>query len=52
MKTNEPTLESLDQMAEITVAGLVQAAAGAAFGLFSDKQFRRLARIEQLNRTE
>jgi hypothetical protein len=52
MKTNEPTQESLDQMAEVTVAGLVQAAAGCAFGLFRDKQFQRSAGMERLNQTE
>ena len=52
MKINEPTQESLDQMADVTVAGLVQAAGGSAFGLFRDKQFRRSAGMEQLNQTE
>ena len=52
MKTIEPTPESLDQMADVTAAGLVQAAAGAAFDLFRDKQFCRLAGIEQLSQAE
>jgi hypothetical protein len=52
MKTNEPSLESLDQMANATAAGLTRAAAGSAFDLFRDKQFCRLAGIEQLNRVE
>jgi hypothetical protein len=52
MKANEPTPESLDQMAGVTATGLARAAAGSAFDLFRDKQFRRLARIEQLNPTE
>jgi hypothetical protein len=42
MKTNEPSLESLDQMANATAAGLTRAAAGSAFDLFRDKQFCRL----------
>jgi len=41
MTTNEPAWESLDQMAQATAAGLAQAAAGSAFHLFRDKQFRR-----------
>jgi hypothetical protein len=52
MTTNEPTRESLDQMADATAAGLAQAAAGSAFHLFRDKQFRRLAGIEQLSQAE
>ena len=39
-------------MADTTAAGLAQAAAGSAFQLFRDKQFRRLAGIEQLSQTE
>ena len=52
MTTNEPAWESLDQMAQATAAGLAQAAAGSAFHLFRDKQFRRLAAIEQLSQAE
>ena len=52
MKTNEPTFESLDQMADVTAAGLARAAVGAAFELCRDKRFRRLAAIEQLNQPE
>lgn len=52
MKTNEPTPESLDQMADVTAAGLAQAAAGSAFGLFRDKRFCRLAGFEQLSEAE
>ena len=52
MKTTEPTLEFLDQIADATAAGLAQAAAGSAFGLFRDKRFRRFAGLDQLNQTE
>lgn len=52
MTTHFPACESLDQMADTTAAGLVQAAAGSAFQLFRGKQFRRLAGIEQLSQTE
>ena len=52
MTTNEPAWESLDQMAQATAAGLAQAAASAAFRLFRDKQFRRLAGIERLSQAE
>ena len=52
MKTNEPTRESVDQTADATAESLTQAAAGSAFRLFRDKQFRRLAGIEQLSQTE
>jgi hypothetical protein len=52
MTTHFPACESLDQMVDTTAAGLVQAAAGSAFHLFRDKQFRRLAGIEQLSQTE
>jgi len=52
MKTNEPIFESLDQTADATAAGLARAAAGAAFELFRDKRFRRLAALEQLDQAE
>ena len=52
MKTIEPARESLDQTADLTAAGLAQAAAGFAFDLFRSKQFCRLAGMEQLNRSE
>jgi len=39
-------------MANETAAALVQAAAGLAFQLFQDKQFRRLAYFEQLSQIE
>jgi len=52
MTMNKPKFESLDQMADSTAAALVQAAAGSAFHLFRDKQFRRLGNFEQLSQTE
>jgi hypothetical protein len=52
MTTNKPVPESLDQIADATAAGLAQAAADSAFSLFRDRQFRRLAGIEQLSQTE
>ena len=52
MTTNEAAWESIDQMEEATAAGLAQAAAGSAFHLFRDKQFRRLAGIERLSQVE
>jgi hypothetical protein len=52
MTMNEEQFESLDQMAEATAAALVKAAAGSAFQLFRDKQFRLLADFEQLSQTE
>ncbi|MBI2179411.1 MAG: hypothetical protein HYU31_01150 [Deltaproteobacteria bacterium] len=39
-------------MADATATGLAQTAAGAAFQLFREKQFRRLARFEQLSQVE
>lgn len=44
--------ESLDQMADATAAALAQAAAGSAFQIFRDKQFRRLAALERLSQVE
>ena len=44
--------ESLEQMAEATAAPLTQAAAQSAFGLFREKEFRRLASLERLSQTE
>src|SRR3970040_2341630 len=44
--------ESLEQMAETTAVGLAQTAAGAAFQLFREKQFRRSAGFEQLSQVE
>jgi hypothetical protein len=52
MAMNKEKFESLDQMAEATAAGLVKAAAGSAFQLFRDRQFRLLADFKQLSQTE
>jgi hypothetical protein len=49
---DNPRFESLDQMADQTAGALVRAAAGLAFQLFQDKQFRRLALFEQLAQVE
>jgi len=47
-----PHFESLDQLAEVTADTMVRAATGSAFQLFRDREFRRLAAIEQLSQTE
>jgi len=39
--STRPACESLEQMADATAAGLAQAAAGAAFQLFREKQLTR-----------
>ena len=52
MTKDRPACDSLEQMAEATAAGLAQTAAGAAFQLFREKQFRRLAGFEQLSQVE
>jgi hypothetical protein len=44
--------ESLEQMADATAAKLVEAAAGFAFNVFRDEQFRALARFAQLSQEE
>jgi hypothetical protein len=49
---DKPEFESLDQMAGATAGALSQAAASAAFGLFKDKQFRKLAGFDRLSQTE
>jgi hypothetical protein len=49
---NKTEFESLDQMADATAANLSQAAASAAFGLFKDKRFRKLAGFDRLSQTE
>lgn len=48
----KPQFESLDQMADATAAALAKAAAGSAFQIFHDKDFRRLAGLERLSQTE
>jgi len=52
MTKDRPASESLEQMADATATGLAQAAAGAAFQLFREKQFRRLAGFERLSQVE
>lgn len=52
MKTRLPAFESLDQVAEVTAAGLSQAAAASAYELFCDKEFRRMAGLERLSQVE
>ena len=52
MAMNKPEFESLDEMADITTSALAKAAASSAFHLFKDRQFRRLADLEQLSQTE
>jgi len=52
MAINKPEFESLDQMAGVTASALAKAAASSAFHLFRDRQFRRLADLEQLSQTE
>lgn len=49
---DNPEFESLDQMADATAGALSQAAASAAFGLFKDKRFRKLAGFDRLSQTE
>ena len=49
---NPPQFESLDHAADATADALVRAAAGSAFELFRDTEFRRLASLEQLSQTE
>jgi len=52
MKARLPAIESLDQMAEVTAAGLSQAAAASAYELFCGKEFRRTGGLERLSQTE
>jgi len=52
MKARLPAIESLDQMAEVTAAGLSQAAAASAYELFSGKEFRRMGGLERLSQAE
>lgn len=49
---DKPHFESLEEMANATASGLVQAAAGAAFELFRDKKFCQLAKFDTLSQTE
>jgi hypothetical protein len=52
MTLSKPQFESPDRMAGTTAATLAQAAAGSAFHLFGDKQFRQLSNFEKLSETE
>ena len=52
MTSDTPQFESFEQMAEATAAGLIQVAAHQAFGLFRDKEFRRLASFDRLDKVE
>jgi len=52
MKARLPAIESLDQMAEVTAAGLSQAAAASAYELFCGKEFRRTGGLERLSQAE
>lgn len=49
---DSPEFESLDQMAQATAANLSQAAASAAFQVFENKQFRKLAGFNRLSQAE
>jgi hypothetical protein len=49
---NKHPFESLHQMADATATALVQGAAGSAFRLFRDGQFRRLAGFDRLSQDE
>jgi len=51
-KMDKTQFESLDQMADATATAFSQAAAGAAFQLFKDKQFKKLAGFNRLSQTE
>src|SRR5437870_667973 len=52
MATDRPHFESLDEMATATASALSEAASHAAFELFSDKAFRRLARFDGIAQGE
>ena len=52
MKTRLPAIESLDQMVEVTAAGLSQAAAASAYELFCGKEFRAITWLERLSQGE
>jgi hypothetical protein len=51
-RTREASVDTLEQMADATAASLAQAAASSAYQLFSDGEFRRLARFERLSQAE
>ncbi len=52
MTPTTPELETFDQMADATAAGLVQIAAHQAFQLFRHKEFRRLVSFDILSQVE
>ncbi len=52
MTTGRPEIESLDQVADTTAAGLVQVVAHQAFQLYRDREFRRLANFDRLSQAE
>jgi hypothetical protein len=52
MKKHLPAFESLDQMAELTAAGLSRAAAASAYRLFCEKEFRRIAGLNRLSQVD
>ena len=52
MISDRPQFESLEQMAQATAAGLVEAASHQAFGLSNDKKFRRMAGFNALSQVE
>jgi len=51
MTMKKSQFESFDDLIDETAAALVQAAAGSAFRLFQNKQFRQSAGFEQLGQT-
>ena len=52
MATDRPHFESLDEMATATASALSEAASHAAFEVFSDKGFRRLAKFDGIDQGE
>lgn len=49
---NDPSQESIGQIADETATLTVQAAANSAFALFRDKRFRHWARFQDVSQTE
>jgi len=47
-----PEFESVEQMAGLTAGRLAEAAAGMAFKLFREKEFRKLAQMDSLSQEE
>ena len=52
MTSNTPEVESPEQMADATAAGLVRVAAHKAFQLFRDKEFRRFVSFDIISQVE